>query len=164
MAMYNTKIFITCTWQTYLLHNTHNRNRKWTSLIGASLSEPTLAWQHCKTRVYVCLHTWGHIPKFKLNEWKRRYMCISNLHTCWNFCVTKDSLPCNSTLINILSARDRLPLKREERVTAILQRWRQREQEGRRSERTEVRETIGLIDKVCTVRSLSCSVDPSAWS
>ena len=52
---------------------------------------------------------------------------------------TKDSSPCNSTLINLLSARDRLRLEREERATARLRR-RQTEQEGRRSERTEVRE------------------------
>jgi len=49
-------------------------------------------------------------------------------------------LTCNSMLINLLSARDRLRLKREERATARLQRQRQREQEGRRSEQTEVRE------------------------
>ena len=53
---------------------------------------------------------------FKLNERKRRYMCISNLYTCLNFCATKDSTPCNSTLINLLSARDRLRIKREERA------------------------------------------------
>ena len=52
--------------------------------------------------------------------------------------LTKDSSPCNSTLINVQSARDRLRLEREERATARL-RWRQREQERRRSERTEVR-------------------------
>ena len=88
----------------------------------------------------VCLSAYVHeaiYRKFKLNERKRRYTCISNLLTCWNFCATRDSSPCNSTL---LSARDRLRLKREERTTARLQRRRQSEQEGRRSERTEVRE------------------------
>ena len=55
------------------------------------------------------------------------------------FCVTKDSSPCNSTLMN-LSAQDRLRLDGEERATARLHRQCQREQEGRRSERTEVRE------------------------
>ena len=42
--------------------------------------------------------------------------------------------------MNLLSARDRLRLGREKRATAGLQRWRQREQEGRRSEQTEVRQ------------------------
>ena len=53
------------------------------------------------------------------------------------FCATKGSSPCISTLINLLSARDRLRLEREERATARLHRRCQRE--GRRSERTEVR-------------------------
>ena len=53
----------------------------------------------------------------------------------------QDSSPCNSTLINLLSVRDRLRLEREERATARLQGLHQREQEGiRPSERTEVRE------------------------
>ena len=51
-----------------------------------------------------------------------------------------DSSPCNSTPMNLLSARDRLRLEREERATARLQCWCQREQEGRRSERTKVRQ------------------------
>ena len=42
--------------------------------------------------------------------------------------------------MNLLGARDRLCLEREERAVARLQRWRQREQEGRRSEWTEVRQ------------------------
>jgi len=56
------------------------------------------------------------------------------------FCATKDSSPCNSTLMNVLSARDRLRLEREERATARLHRQCQREQEGRQSERTKVRQ------------------------
>ena len=54
------------------------------------------------------------------------------------FCATKGSSPCNSTLINLLSTRDRLRLEREERAIARLQCRCQRE--GRRSERTEVRQ------------------------
>ena len=42
--------------------------------------------------------------------------------------------------MNLLSARGRLRLEREERATARLQCRRHGEQEGRRSERTEVRE------------------------
>ena len=53
---------------------------------------------------------------------------------------TEDSSPCNSTPMNLLSARDRLHLEQEERAIARLQHWRQREQEGRRSERTDVRQ------------------------
>ena len=53
---------------------------------------------------------------------------------------TEDSSPCNSTPMNLLSARDRLHLEQEERAIARLQRRRQREQEGRRSEWTEVRQ------------------------
>ena len=86
----------------------------------------------------VCLSAYVHeaiYRKFKLNERKRRYTCISDLHTCWNFCATKDSSPCNSTLI-----RDRLHLEQEERATPRLQHRRQRDQEGRWSERTEVME------------------------
>ena len=42
--------------------------------------------------------------------------------------------------MNLLSVRDRLHLEREERATARLQRRRQREQDQRRSEQTEVRQ------------------------
>ena len=51
---------------------------------------------------------------------------------------TEDSSLCNSTPMNLVSARDRFCLEQEERATARLQRRRQREQEGRRSEQTEV--------------------------
>ena len=54
--------------------------------------------------------------------------------------VTEDSSPCNSTQMNLVSARDRLRLEREERATATLQHRRQREQKRRRSEQTEVRQ------------------------
>ena len=64
---------------------------------------------------------------------------------------TEDS---NSTAMNLLSVRDRLHLEGEERATGRLQHGRQREQEGRRSEWTEV----SLIDVVYTVRSLSHTV------
>ena len=50
---------------------------------------------------------------------------------------TEDSSSCNS---NLLSARDRLRLEQEERSTARLQCWRQRQQEGRRSEWTDVKQ------------------------
>ena len=50
---------------------------------------------------------------------------------------TEDSSSCNS---NLLSARDRLRLEQEERSTARLQCWRQRQQEGRRSECTDVKQ------------------------
>ena len=53
---------------------------------------------------------------------------------------TEDSSPCNSVPMNLLSVRDRLRLEREERATARLQYWRQREQEGRRLEQAEVRQ------------------------
>ena len=53
---------------------------------------------------------------------------------------TEDSSPCNSTPMNLLSARDRLRLEREERATTRLQRRRQRDQERRRSEQSEVRQ------------------------
>ena len=49
--------------------------------------------------------------------------------------------------MNLLSARDRLRLEREERATARLQRRCQREQEGRQSERTEVRQA--KLDRRC---------------
>ena len=54
--------------------------------------------------------------------------------------MTKNSSPCNSTLIYILGARDRLHLKQEERASARLQHQCQSEQEGKQSEQTEVRE------------------------
>ena len=40
----------------------------------------------------------------------------------------------------MLNVRDRLRLDREERATARLQHWRQRDQERRRSEQTEIRQ------------------------
>ena len=68
--------------------------------------------------------------------------------------------------MHLLSTRDRLHLERGERATARLQHQRQREQEGRqlavRADRGIGR--LGLIDEAYTMRSLSCSVDPSAWS
>ena len=84
MAMYNTKIFTTCTWQTYLLHNTHNRNRKWTSIIGASLSEPhtrvTTLQDAC-----VCLLTYVRPYTENLNWTETKvhmHFKFANLHTC----------------------------------------------------------------------------------
>ena len=54
--------------------------------------------------------------------------------------VTEDSSLCNSTPMNLLSARDRFRLEQKERATARLQCWHQREQERTRLERTEVRQ------------------------
>ena len=54
--------------------------------------------------------------------------------------VSVDDICSNSTPMNLLSVRDRLRLEREERATARLQRWYQREPERRRSEQTEVRQ------------------------
>ena len=79
------------------------------------------------------------------------------------FCAKQDSTLCNSTLMKLLSVRDRLRLEREETATARLQRRHQREQEGRRSEWTEVRQTR-LDRRRIHGRSLLCSMDPSASS
>ena len=73
--------------------------------------------------------------------------------------VTEESSSCNSTPMDVLSARDRLRLQQEEKATARLQCWCQREQERNRADRCKA-----YIDSY-TVRSpLSHSVDPSAWS
>ena len=81
----------------------------------------------------------------------------------------EDSSPCNSTPMNLLSVRDRLRLEWEERVTARLQQCRrQREQEQRRSERTEVRQARlnrqrvhGEESSVVLNRSIGVERDPS---
>ena len=54
-----------------------------------------------------------------------------------------------SIWINLLSARERLRLEREERVTARLERRGQREQERRRTEQTEVRQARLDRQRVC---------------
>ena len=61
--------------------------------------------------------------------------------------------------MNLLSARDRLCLEREEELLLRLQC--QREQERRRSEQTEVRQAGPDRRRV---HALSHSVDPLAWS
>ena len=140
-------------------------------LIGASLSEPHTSGTTLQDAC-VCLHTtvWSYR---KLN-WIRictRGKALQN-STRWTASlsnskpvdllnVTEDSSPCNSTPMNLLSARERLRLERERRATARLQRRRQREQGRRRSEQTEAK-----LDRRRTQgRSpLSHSVDPSAWS
>ena len=53
--------------------------------------------------------------------------------------IMDSSLP-NSTPMDLLSARERLRLEREERATARLQRRRQTDRERRRSEQAEVRQ------------------------
>ena len=60
---------------------------------------------------------------------------------------TEDSSLCNLIPMNLLSAKDRLPLEREERATARLQHQCQREQEQRQSEQTEVRQA--RLDRRC---------------
>ena len=70
----------------------------------------------------------------------------------------EDSSPCNSTLMNLQSAIDRLRRERDYSADA------KTEQEGRRSERTKVRQARLDRRSTYTVRSLSHSVDPSAWS
>ena len=55
---------------------------------------------------------------FKLNERNEgTHVYISNLHTCLKLSVrwimTEDSSLCNSTPMNLLSARDRLRLERD---------------------------------------------------
>ena len=52
--------------------------------------------------------------------------------------------------MNLLGVRDRLRLKRGETATARLQRWRQREQEGKRSKRTKVRQArLARLQRWC---------------
>ena len=53
---------------------------------------------------------------------------------------TEDFPLCNSMPRDLLSARERLGLEREEKATARLQRGRERDRERRRSERAEVRQ------------------------
>ena len=69
---------------------------------------------------------------------------ISTLHMCssnsWSMQIdTMDPSLSNSTPMDLLNARDRLCLEREERVTARLQHRRQRDQE-QRSEQAEVKQ------------------------
>ena len=80
------------------------------------------------------------------------------------FSATKDSSPCNSTLMNLLIARDRLPLGVWSERKAVLLDCSAgaTEQEGDQSGLRLSR--LGLIDEAYTVRSPSCSVDPSACS
>ena len=90
---------------------------------------PTLAWLHCKTRVYVCLRV-AIYRKFKF-EWNgydgtRTFQISTRAKALQNSCsvqvdsmdpslsnsmpmdllnVTEDSSPCNSTPMNLLSVR-----------------------------------------------------------
>ena len=70
---------------------------------------------------------------------------------------TEDSSPCNSAPMNLQSVRDRLDCVGSETAAPT-------RKEGRRSERTEVRQARLDRRSTYTVRSLSHSVDPSAWS
>ena len=72
---------------------------------------------------------------------------------------TEDSSPCNSALMNLQNVRDRLDCVGSETAAPT-----RKEREGRRSERTEVRQARLDRRSTYTVRSLSHSVDPSAWS
>ena len=74
------------------------------------------------------------------------------------FYAMEDSSQCNSTPMNLQSARDRLRRERDCSADA------KREQEGRRSELTEVRQARLDRRSTYTVRSLSHLVDPSVWS
>ena len=84
--------------------------------------------------MYVCLRTWGHIPKIQI-ERKRRYIYISNFHMCWSFlifCATKLMASRRVTQcwgIYWIRQTDCV-WEREERATARLQ-W---------TEQTEVRQ------------------------
>ena len=52
---------------------------------------------------------------------------------------TENSSTCNSVLMNLLSVRDRLRLEQEERATARLQCWSQRESKVIRADRGKAR-------------------------
>ena len=65
---------------------------------------------------------------------------------------------CDSTPMNVLSGRDRLRLDRDCSAGAKKNNSKEGDQSGPREGR------LGLIDEAYTVRSLSYSEDPSAWS
>ena len=108
-------------------------------VIGASLSEPhtsmTVLQDAC-----VCLSVCLHVAIYRKlnwtngNEGMHTFQIYTRAKAVW-WIATEDSSPCNSMPMNVLSVRDRLLLE------ARLQHRRQREQEGRRSKRTEVRQT-----------------------
>ena len=79
---------------------------------------------------------------------------------------TKDSSPCNSTLMNQLSAREILHASGARgKGYARLQLWPQTEQEGRQSEQTEVRDarldrqSVHGEESVVFSRSISVELD-----
>ena len=64
---------------------------------------------------------------------------LSTLSNSMPMDATEDSSPCNSVLMNLLSARDRLRLEQEERATARLQCRSQRESKVIRADRGKAR-------------------------
>ena len=108
-------------------------------LPGRAWASPTLAGLHCKTCVNVCLsaYVWPYTENLNWtngNEGTRTFQICTHAKAFYcsvRWIMTEDSSPCNSTPMN---------LERQIASGARLQRWRQREQEGRRSERTEVRQ------------------------
>ena len=59
----------------------HSRIETESSWLGRAWASPTLAWLHCKTCVYVCLRTWGHIPKI-LIEWMETKVATPTFQSC----------------------------------------------------------------------------------
>ena len=77
-------------------------------LVGASLSEP-------HTSVTALQDACGHIPKILIEQTETKVTYnFKFAHMLKLFCaMEEDSSPCNSTPMNLLSAKDRLHLERD---------------------------------------------------
>ena len=124
-----------------------------------------LAGLHCKTRVCmsVCLHTyiWLYTKNYK-RKW--RYTYISNLHMCYcSKCDWQRTPDCVTQRWSIYWVWE-TDCKKKGLLLDCSVNAKENRSEGDQS-RTKIRQArLGLINDTYTVRSLSHSVDPLAWS
>ena len=98
-------------------------------LFSHSKSEPhtsVTALQDACVRMSVCLsmYVWPYSKKFQIERTEMEVPVHFKFAHVLKFCainVTEDSSLCNSTLMNLLSGRDKFRLEQKERATARLQ-------------------------------------------
>jgi len=105
-------------------------------LIGVSLSEPHTSVTGLRTRVSICLSVylsmnWPLIGNFKSADLQNLYVHMWTSNSKLILKMIMEFSRSSSTTVDLLSARERLRLEREERATARLQRRCERDREWR---------------------------------
>ena len=106
-------------------------------LIGASLSEPHTSVTGWCTRMSICLSVYLSMDRPLTGNFNPANLQNLYVHVCTSnsnliLKMIMEFSPSSSTTVDLLSARERLRLEREERATARLQRQHKRDQEWRR--------------------------------